>query len=35
MKMEEMFVAHRFGQCRNKFGANWMIMNEKPMQRNG
>jgi PhnB protein len=31
MKMEEMFFAHRFGQCRDKFGANWMIMNEKPM----
>ncbi len=35
MKMEERFFAHRFGQCRDKFGANWMIMNEKPMQLNG
>lgn len=35
MKMEEMFFAYRFGQCRDKFGANWMIMNQKPMQRNG
>ncbi len=34
MKMEETFFAHRFAQCRDKFGANWMIIHEKPMPRN-
>lgn len=33
MKMEETFFAHRFAQCRDKFGANWMIIHEKPMPR--
>jgi len=35
MKMEETFFAHRFAQCRDKFGANWMIIHEKQMPRNG
>jgi PhnB protein len=33
MKMGEMFFAHRFAQLRDKFGINWMIIHEKPMQR--
>ncbi len=33
MAMNETFFAHRFGQLRDKFGANWMIIHEKPMQR--
>ena len=31
MKMEETFFAHRFGQLRDKFGINWMVIHEKPM----
>jgi PhnB protein len=34
MAMGETFFAHRFGQCRDKFGANWMIIHEKAMPRN-
>jgi PhnB protein len=33
MKMSEQFFAHRFGQFRDKFGINWMVIHEKPMQR--
>jgi uncharacterized glyoxalase superfamily protein PhnB len=33
MKMGETFFAHRFGQFRDKFGVNWMVINEKPMPR--
>jgi PhnB protein len=33
MKMGETFFAHRFGQIRDKFGVNWMIIHEKPMPR--
>lgn len=33
MKMGETFFAHRFGQFRDKFGVNWMVIYEKPMQR--
>ncbi len=33
MKMDETFFAHRFGQFRDKFGTNWMVIHEKPMQR--
>jgi len=33
MKMGETFFAHRFGQFRDKFGVNWMIIHEKPMPR--
>jgi PhnB protein len=31
MKMGETFFAHRFGQLRDKFGTNWMIIHEKVM----
>ena len=31
MKMGETFFAHRFGQLRDKFGTNWMVIHEKPM----
>jgi PhnB protein len=31
MKMGETFFAHRFGQLRDKFGTNWMIIHERPM----
>ena len=33
MAMAETFFAHRFGQFRDKFGVNWMVIHEKPMQR--
>jgi PhnB protein len=33
MPMGETFFAHRFGQFRDKFGVNWMVINEKPMPR--
>ena len=33
MKMDETFFAHRFGQFRDKFGVNWMVIHEKPMPR--
>jgi PhnB protein len=29
--MGEQFFAHRFGQFRDKFGINWMVLHEKPM----
>ena len=32
MPMGEQFFAHRFGQLRDKFGINWMVIHEKPMQ---
>ena len=31
MPMAETFFAHRFGQFRDKFGANWMIIHERPL----
>jgi PhnB protein len=31
MKMEETFFATRFGQVRDRFGINWMILHERPM----
>ena len=31
MAMGETFFAHRFGQLRDKFGVNWMIIHDKPM----
>lgn len=31
MAMNETFFAHRFGQVRDRFGINWMILREKPM----
>ena len=30
MPMEEMFFASRFGQVRDRFGINWMILHERP-----
>jgi PhnB protein len=33
MPMAEMFFAHRFGQFRDKYGINWMVIHEKPMPR--
>jgi PhnB protein len=33
MAMGETFFAHRFGQFRDKFGVNWMVIHEKPMPR--
>jgi PhnB protein len=33
MPMAEMFFAHRFGQFRDKYGVNWMVIHEKPMPR--
>ena len=29
--MGEQFFAHRFGQFRDRFGINWMVLHEKPM----
>jgi PhnB protein len=31
MPMEETFFAFRFGQVRDRFGINWMILHERPM----
>jgi PhnB protein len=31
MPMEETFFAFRFGQVRDRFGMNWMILHERPM----
>ena len=31
MEMEETFFATRFGQLRDQFGINWMILHERPM----
>jgi len=33
MPIGETFFAHRFGQFRDKFGINWMVIHEKPMPR--
>jgi PhnB protein len=33
MAMTETFFAHRFGQFRDKFGVNWMVIHERPMPR--
>jgi PhnB protein len=35
MKMGEQFFAHRFGQFRDKYGVNWMVIHEKPMPARG
>ena len=32
MRMQETFFASRFGQCRDRFGINWMILHERPMR---
>ena len=31
MPMQETFFASRFGQVRDRFGINWMIVHERPM----
>jgi PhnB protein len=31
MPMAETFFATRFGQVRDRFGVNWMILHERPM----
>lgn len=31
MAIGETFFAHRFGQLRDRFGINWMIIHDKPM----
>jgi PhnB protein len=31
MPMQETFFASRFGQIRDRFGINWMILHERPM----
>ena len=31
MPMEETFFASRFGQVRDRFGINWMVLHERPM----
>ena len=31
MKMEETLFASRFGQVRDRFGINWMILRQRPM----
>jgi PhnB protein len=32
MPLAETFFASRFGQTRDRFGMNWMILHERPMQ---
>lgn len=32
MTMEETCFASRFGQVQDRFGMNWMILHERPMQ---
>jgi PhnB protein len=32
MPMQETFFATRFGQLRDRFGINWMVIHERPMQ---
>ncbi|MGA9060936.1 MAG: VOC family protein [Terracidiphilus sp.] len=32
MPMGKTFFAHRFGQFRDKYGVNWMVIHEKPMR---
>jgi len=31
MPMQQTFFASRFGQLRDRFGVNWMILHERPM----
>ena len=35
MPMQETFFATRFGQLRDRFGINWMIIHERPMPAHG
>lgn len=32
MPIQETFFASRFGQVQDRFGINWMILNERPGQ---
>ena len=32
MPIQETFFATRFGQLRDRFGINWMVIHERPMQ---
>ena len=32
MKLKETFFASRFGQVRDRFGINWMIVRQRPTQ---
>jgi PhnB protein len=32
MKLEETFFASRFGQVRDRFGINWMVLRQRAMQ---
>jgi PhnB protein len=34
MPIQETFFASRFGQVRDQFGINWMILHERPMPAN-
>ena len=34
MPMQETFFASRFGQLRDRFGINWMILHERPQSAN-
>ena len=34
MPMQETFFASRFGQLRDRFGMNWMILHERPLSAN-
>jgi len=31
MPLQETFFASRFGQARDRFGMNWMILHSRPM----
>jgi PhnB protein len=31
MPIQETFFAHRFAMLRDRFGANWMVLHERPM----
>jgi PhnB protein len=35
MPMQETFFATRFGQARDRFGINWMVLRERPMRDPG
>jgi PhnB protein len=35
MAMQETFFASRFGQLRDRYGINWMILRERPMPSRG
>jgi len=34
MALQETFFASRFGQVRDRFGINWMILHQRPMSAN-